>query len=583
MWKRISLFLLTTALAYGIDYSVHFIGLDDAAALKTVKSASFLTTLKKQAPVSLNALRSRAESDIPDIIKALHSRGYYEATVNIRIEEEEGQAQIFVMIQSGPVYLIQDLNIEVFSEGAPLICAALTPKALGITLGKPAITTDILEGEQRALALLGECGYPLAIIEKQEMIADYKTKQFSIHVKIDAGPLSKFGATSVTGDETIKRKLFDNKISWKEDEFYDTRLVEKTQKKLLDTTLFSSVVITHDPEHDSKGALPMRIDVAESKHKSINFGASYQTFFGPGLTFGWENRNVMGMGRRLSLQGDVTAKNHTGTATFFVPDFWKIDQDYVFQAQAMQESILAYHQRDYSVTNRVERRIGVAYRVSIGLRLERMIVGKSVKDGTFSLCEIPLYFRWSSANNLLNPTKGATLEYKAVPSFNFNNTERFYLYNAVTYSFYFPVIGNEFLVLAQQIIFDSILSTHLDAVPVPKRVLGGSDQELRGYRYHTVSPLDGHKPIGGRSGIFYTFETRFRLSKTIGLVPFFDLGSVYLTSLPKWHEKWYKSVGMGFRYFTFLGPLRLDVAFPLDKRKHIDSTYRILVSIGQTF
>ena len=131
---------------------------------------------------------------------------------------------------------------------------------------------------------------------------------------------------------------------------------------------------------------------------------------------------------------------------------------------------------------------------------------------------------------------------------------------------------------------DSMISTNLDAVPVPKRVLGGSDQDLRGYKYHSVSPLHHHhRPIGGRSGIFYTFETRFRVSSTIGLVPFFDLGSVYLTPLPKLKEKWYKSVGLGLRYFTFLGPLRLDVAFPLDRRKHIDPQYRILFSIGQTF
>lgn len=582
--KRIALFLLTTLSAYSLDYSVHFIGLHDPEALKCVKAASSLTTLKKRPPASLNALRSRADSDIPDMIKALHSRGYYEARINFRIEEEDGSAQIFVMILPGPVYRVQDVTIEVVSEGKPLICAALDSHTLGIEIGKPAITAKILDGEQKALALLGECGYPLAILEKHEMVADYKTKHFAIDIKIDAGPLLKFGPTSILGDQVTKRRFFENKISWKEGEIYDTRLVEKTQKKLLDTGLFSSVIINHSPEPDGAGELPMRLEVTETKHRSINFGASYQTFFGPGLTFGWENRNVMGMNRRLSLQGDVTAKSHTGTGTFFVPDCWKIDQDYVFQAQAMQESILPYHMMDYSITNRVERRIATQYRVSVGVRLERMMVGKAVKNGTYTLCEVPLYFRWSSTTDLLNPTKGATLEYKAIPSFNLNRTERFYVYNAVNYSFYLPIAGKDFLVLAQQITFDSIISNGLEAVAVPKRILGGSDTQLRGYRYHTVSPLKHHrKPIGGRSGVFYTFEPRFRLSQSIGIVPFFDMGSVSLTSLPKWDEKWYKSVGIGFRYFTFLGPLRFDVAFPLDRRPEIDSFYRILVSIGQTF
>jgi translocation and assembly module TamA len=189
----------------------------------------------------------------------------------------------------------------------------------------------------------------------------------------------------------------------------------------------------------------------------------------------------------------------------------------------------------------------------------------------------------------LNATSGSTLVFKTIPSINVSHGNPFYLYNSVTYMNYFPLVGGkpgkEFLVLAQQIMVDSIICSELNAVPVPKRVLGGSDQDLRGYRYHSVSPLHHrHKPIGGRSGIFYTFETRFRLSKTIGLVPFFDLGNVYLTPLPKVHGKWFKSVGLGFRYFSFLGPLRLDVAFPLDRRKKVeDPLYRILFSIGQTF
>jgi translocation and assembly module TamA len=260
----------------------------------------------------------------------------------------------------------------------------------------------------------------------------------------------------------------------------------------------------------------------------------------------------------------------------------------VVQAQSAQESILAYRQQSYSLTNRIERKIGVAYRVSIGLKGERLFVKKSVSNRPFTLLEVPLYFRWSSANHLLNPTRGATLVFKTIPTFNVSHGNPFYLYNNVAYMCYFPLVGGkpgkEFLVVAQQVTLDSIISTNLNAVPVPKRVLGGSDQDLRGYKYHSVSPLHHKKrPIGGRSAILYTFETRFRVSSTIGIVPFFDLGSVYLTPFPKFDEKWYKSVGLGLRYFTFLGPLRLDIAFPLDRRKHIDPFYRILFSIGQTF
>ena len=580
MLKKLALTFIPGVI-WAVDYSVHFIGLDDNETLKTVKSAAFLNTLKKNTPISINALRFRAESDIPDIIKAMHAHGYYEASVRIKMEEEGNDVEVFVLIDSGPQYVINAFKVEVFEEGKPFICSNLSPENLGIHLGEPVNAAAVLDAEQKAVSLMGECGYPLAIVEKREMVADYDTKTFRVDLVLNAGKYAEFGPTIITGAPHIKQQLFENKCEIKPGEPYDSRVIEKTQKKLLDTGLFSSVIITHETEPTPQ--LPLKIEAIETKHKSINIGASYQTFFGPGLTFGWENRNVSGLGRKLSLQGDVTARTHTGTATFFVPDFWKLDQDYVAQAQALQESIFAYHQQSYAITNRIERRIGTEYRVSLGLKLERIIVSNSVDDGTFSLLEIPLYFRWSSANELLNPTKGSTLEYKAIPSVNFAHANRYYLYNTFTCSNYFTIFATDFLVFAQQLTLNSIISENLDAVPVPKRVLGGSDTELRGYRYHTVSQLHGHKPIGGRSGIFYTFETRFRISRTIGLVPFFDIGSVYLTALPKFKEKWYKSVGMGFRYFTFLGPLRFDLAFPLDRRKDIDSRYRFLVSIGQTF
>ncbi len=583
VWMRgpiLLLFIPTLLCAGSIDYKVHFLGLDDPETLKTVKGVSFLTTLKERKPISINALRYRAESDIPDILKALSAHGYYDATAQIQIvEEEQGGVDVFVMIQPGPVYTIKSFEVH----GVPLSCTSLDPETLGISLNTPAVAVEIIDAELKALTYLSECGYPLAAVIDRKIVADYKTKAVTVHLYVDPGHLTRFGPTAIQGSPHVKKKLFENKISWKESEVYDTRYVDSTQKKLLDTGLFSSVIISHDETLNAKEQLPMRIEATETKHKNINVGASYQTFFGPGLTFGWENRNVSGLGRTLSLKGDVTARTHTGTATFFVPDWWKVDQDYVFQAQALQESIFTYHEHSYSITQRIERRIDTQYRVSIGLALERLLVTNSVENGTFSILEAPLYFRFSSANDLLDPTKGSTLVVLLTPTINFSHLDRYYLDNFVSYAYYKQVTRTNFFVIANFIMAEMIWSGRLDAVPVPKRVLGGTDEDLRGYRFKTVSPLDGHKPIGGRFGLFYTLEGRFRISRTIGIVPFFDLGQVELSSFPKWNEKWYKSVGVGLRYFTFLGPIRFDVAFPLDRRKQIDSFYRILVSIGQAF
>ena len=586
MYKNFCLLtLLSPLLLFGepIDYSTEFIGLNNKAALKTLKSVSHLVSLKDKSPESINALRYRAESDIPEMMKALRSYGYYEASISIELDEQPREIQVFVLIVPGPQYTLGEYVIHLHPEGAYLPEESLDPKNLGLEPGMPVLSMKIVEAEQKALTVLEDHGYPLASVEKREMVADGKTKTFSVSLDLQTGPFSLFGLTDIRGEKNVKKTFINRKIAWKENEPYTASLVEKTQTALMDTGLFTSVLVTHPEGLGAGGHLPMTVDVLENKRRSINGGVSYQTFFGPGVTFGWENRNIGGMGRRLTLQADATRKTHSGAVTFLAPDFYQLEQDYVAQAQAMNETIYTYFQRSYSVTNRVEKRIDTRYRLSCGVKLERIFVKKSIANGLFTLLEVPLYFRWSSANNLLNPSRGNTIEYKAIPSTSLSQLNQYYISQTLTYTHYTPWKEGKFFILAQKVLFQSIFSKDLSAIPLPKRVLEGTDQEMRGYRYKTVSPLRDGKPLGGRSGVFYTIETRFRLNKTLGLVPFFDIGNVCLTVLPQPKGKWFKSAGLGIRYFSFIGPLRLDVAVPLDRRKGIDPHYRLLISMGQTF
>jgi translocation and assembly module TamA len=226
--------------------------------------------------------------------------------------------------------------------------------------------------------------------------------------------------------------------------------------------------------------------------------------------------------------------------------------------------------------------------MSVGGRIEKMLVTDSLQNGDFLLLQMPLFVGWTTVNNILNPTRGISIGYNLAPSINFERFGRWYLEQKLTVGNYLSVSKRDYLVLAQQITFGSILSQRLHDIPIPERFLGGSEDDLRGYTYLSVSPLrrNSHgkrKPLGGRSAIYYTAETRFRLTENFGLVPFFDLGNVWLEQIPVFHGKWLKSVGIGARYFTFIGPLRCDIGFPLNRRHGIDHKWRVLVSIGQSF
>jgi translocation and assembly module TamA len=88
--------------------------------------------------------------------------------------------------------------------------------------------------------------------------------------------------------------------------------------------------------------------------------------------------------------------------------------------------------------------------------------------------------------------------------------------------------------------------------------------------------------IGGRSLFLVSAELRAKVTDTIGVVPFFDAGNAYATDFPNFSAPLYKAVGIGLRYYTAIGPIRADLAFPLDKRAGADRV-AFYVSIGQAF
>jgi translocation and assembly module TamA len=158
-----------------------------------------------------------------------------------------------------------------------------------------------------------------------------------------------------------------------------------------------------------------------------------------------------------------------------------------------------------------------------------------------------------------------------------------YAINLATVTGYMPVFNDDFFVLAGKAHIGSIYGSRRYTIPPPERFYAGSECVLRGYKYMTVSPLDREdKPIGGRSIMVYSLETRFRI-QSFGWAFFYEVGNVYEQIVPQFFHKQLQSIGLGFRYFTQVGPLRFDLAFPLNPRKGIDKPFQLYISIGQAF
>ncbi len=569
-----------------INYEVKFVGIEDKSLLKILMDASDLIGLKDHPPKTINSLKYRADNDIPKLLEILKAFGYYDAKIRSDLEEGKNDIIVYMFISPGPQYLLKSCKIyEAPCDEKKEFDKCLIPlDKLGLQMDKPAIAQDILNSEKSLRFQISKCGYPLFKIDSRSVIVDEKEKAVYLSWCVEPGPISHFGPVTIDGIEGIDKSFVEKKIRWKEHQLYSPLEVKETQLDLLNTNLFSSVNITYPDKLDENGELPITIKLAEALHKNISFGVSWATVDGFGVNYSWQNKNFLRKGQLIALNATLAQRMFLGVITYKIFDFLKPKQDFILQLEGSREKIWPYLAFTYGGISRIDTTLNRRAILSYGLESGYIDVTRSASDGKFVLIGLPLFFKYSTANHILNPTRGYTLMYSPIPYVNVIHDKVAFVKQIFITELYIPTSEREHLVLAFRLQFGSIIGPDVRRLPMTKVFIGGSDDDLRGYRYRTVGPLDANKDvIGGRSAIYFTFEPRIRLTEHIGIVPFTDFGRVTLKQYPTIDGKWYKSVGLGVRYFTIFGPLRLDVGFPLDRRNSIDPAFRIYASVGQTF
>ena len=197
---------------------------------------------------------------------------------------------------------------------------------------------------------------------------------------------------------------------------------------------------------------------------------------------------------------------------------------------------------------------------------------------------LPLTGLREDTDDLLNPSRGTRLDLSVTPYAGNGDFGRLFVTSVVGGSAYYAVDPEARYVLAGRTKLGSTVGETTKDLPANKRFYAGGGGSVRGYEFHSIGPLDNDDdPLGGRSLIEVSAELRVRLTDTIGVVPFADGGTVYDSSYPDFDETFRWAAGLGLRYFTGFGPIRLDVAVPLNKRDGIDDDFEFYISFGQAF
>ena len=579
-------FLLSSPLSLvgDIPYDIEFYGVDEEVG-SLLASASHLISLQEFPPTTEASLKRRINDDIPNLLKALQSVGYYGASIDASIDRDTIPFTLKLSVNTGPVYLFDSIEILSSNETAfPFPYDIICDNELGIDTGAIAFPENIIDAEDILIDQLERSGYPLGKIIKREVYADQSANTVSVVFYVDSGPLAFFGETDISGNKDILPIFFCRKIAWRYGASYDPYYVQRTFNALELTGLFSTINITNDNSVQEDGTLPMHIVVKEAKMRSIAFGIGYATDLGPGATFEWEHRNIRSLGEKLSFNINAWQIKQDGSIRYVQPDFLCARQDLIWTLEAEHEDVKAFREISYSFSGIFERQFNDNLRFSYGGMFTRLLNTHSNNNGNFNLVKVPLQIYWNKANSLLDPTEGMTLHFKTTPTLQTLSPCFSYSTNLFIATGYYPLDSEHRFVVAGKATLGSIWGANKHAIPPSERFYAGSDTLLRGYHYLTVSPLDYRdKPIGGRSVMVYSGELRMRVKDPFGLVLFYDIGNVYAESLPQFNYKQLQAAGIGIRYHTPVGPIRLDIAFPFNPRIHLDKAFQVYFSIGQSF
>jgi translocation and assembly module TamA len=571
--------LPATALAYEVRWE----GPDDRAIRADLESVSNTLKWMDKPPASEGLLRRRADGDVEQFQRVLRSAGYYGAEVSFRIDEETHVSIVTFLVQTGEVFRFESIEWTAEDENQRLLKRLPTPDELGLRRGEPARAQAILDAEKGLVQELKKRGRPFAEVDDRRVVVDHRTRTVRVTFHIAPGPVARFGATTITGLKAVEEIAVRNRLLWKQGERWNEDLVSETQKDLTRSALFTLVRITHADSLDSAGELPLTVHVNEGKHRSVKIGASYRTDEGPGGKFSWEHRNLFHQGEKLQLSATGSAITTAFDASFLKPDFLVPNQSLLVASRLANEDTEAYNSRYMESGVTLERKVGKTIKWSAGPAFRWSRVEQFEEKDEFALIGLQSILDWDRSDNLLDPTRGGRLRVQLTPYWDTLGTSLTFTRGSVSYSHYLTLLEKPHIIFAARAGLGSLVGAERDAVPADLRFYAGGGSSIRGYPYQTVGPLVDDDPIGGRSLFEVNTELRVRVTRDIGIVGFIDGGSAFEDIAPDFSEDILWGAGLGFRYYTPIGPLRLDVAVPLQRRHGIDDWFQVYVSIGQAF
>ena len=531
------------------------------------------------------------QADYGRLLAALYDAGYYSGQISIRIDGREaaGIQPLDAPAAIGAVTIRVNAGRE-FRFGEVLVAplADDTTVTPAFRAGEVAQLGAIKQAARDGVDGWRAKGYAKAKATDQSITADHGLAVLDARILLDQGPRLRFGQLSMRGYKRMRPERLAEIAGYPTGKWFSPERLNEVRARLRRSGVFSSVSVAESETISAQNTLDATLSVAEAPLHRIGYGGELSSLDGLNLSGFWLHRNMWGGGERLRFDASVSGIGVGNSGPDFSlgsrlerPATFTPDTSAVLEAEIYKTGEDDYDARGYRLGFGLEHVFNPRLTGGVSVEYARSTVDDISGETLYSSLALPITATWDNRDNALDAHKGYYGNLVLTPFVGFGATGTggqikgdFRAYRAV---------GDHF-VLAGRLQFGTILGSDLAQTPRDYLFYSGGGGSVRGQPYHAldVTLLDGGTvATGGTQYLGFSTELRGRITDTIGMVAFYDAGFVGADYGGATEENWHAGAGLGLRYMTGIGPLRLDVAGPVGG--DTGGGVQLYLGIGQAF
>jgi translocation and assembly module TamA len=544
---------------------------------KTIKESTQIFRFRDRPPSTSGQLRYRMEQDRETIEAILEANGYYDGTVNLYLDTTREPALVEVKVYRGEQYRFRKVNVQFTGKRDE----ALERIRVRLRKRQRVVANAVFQEEQRILAMIQRRGYPFPSLVRRVVNVDYEARKVDLTIVFDPGWNASFGEVQVEGLETLQDNYVHRQIPWNEGDSYDAGEMEDFERKLLGSGLFSSVRVAPAEVSGETNTIPVVIRLRERNKQTIRLGVNYSDI-GPGVKGYWEHRSLFGGGEKMNVSVNWNPIELRGTTEFTRSGFLDAGQYLLLKLDGAQERPDAYKSDAVTATAMILRDLTSRLQAGVGAGYKYSRVEQLSTDERFAHIFFPVQGIYDTRNDRLNPISGM-LVYGETAYYSEMLGSQSFQKSAIAGRHFMTLWNRYRLSTALRLTLGSIDAAAIDAVPADERFYAGGGGSIRGYEYQQVGPQIGGEPVGGDKLVEFSMELRMQPGRRLGYAAFLDGGRVYNEKVDNLDRSLNYGAGVGIRWFTAIGPLRVDAAYPLNPTPDQVERVQFYISLGQAF